>query len=232
MDPARTLDSDAIVPPSATRLALTIALVSMVGVIAQLLASPAVASIHEHSTSPFYARQRSSDDISAFSKWTHLLTRYAEQHEQAARECIGAACKNQQWEALLKRLATAPRPTQIDALNRFFNAMPYLTDPDNYGIDDRWQTPYELMARGGDCEDYAIAKYISLRRLGISQSAMRIIVVADGKKNGALHAVLEVTLDGNVMLLDNQTSTPLPLMRANHYQPMFAINEARWWLYR
>ena len=110
--------------------------------------------------------------------------------------------------------------------------MPYIADVDNYGIDDVWQTPYELMERGGDCEDYAIAKYISLKRLGVSESEMRILIVKDQKLGGELHAILEVKVDEVAVILDNQAKVALPEAKINHYQPIYAINEAKWWAYR
>ena len=43
---------------------------------------------------------------------------------------------------------------------------------------DYWETPVEALWKGaGDCEDYAIAKYFSLRHLGVSSDKLRITYV-------------------------------------------------------
>jgi predicted transglutaminase-like cysteine proteinase len=184
-------------------------------------------------TNPFLAGQQvDSSDISPFTKWTALMPRYEMQVSANTDTCIGNGCINQKWEALITQLEGKPVKTQLDAVNRFFNAIKYVSDEDNYGVADYWQTPYELMERGGDCEDYAIAKYITLKRLGVPESAMRIIVVRDAKLNGTIHAVLEVTDSNADYILDNQIKSVVSAAKIFHYQPVFAINEAKWWAYK
>lgn len=177
---------------------------------------------------------RSSDyaDITEFTKWTPLMPRYEAQRANMGNRCVGKGCLNQQWEALLKSLKTKSTEHKIEAVNRFFNAVDYVADDKNFGIVDIWQTPYEFMANGGDCEDYAIAKYISLKRLGIAESAMRILVVKDTNLGGTIHAALEVKIGKVTKILDNQEKAVLPIANVYHYEPIFAINETRWWSYK
>jgi predicted transglutaminase-like cysteine proteinase len=52
--------------------------------------------------------------------------------------------------------------------NRFLNDWRYKPDDQNYGQRDYWATPLEFLRRSGDCEDYAIAKYVTLRELGFA----------------------------------------------------------------
>lgn len=176
--------------------------------------------------------QVGSNDITPFTKWTGVLPRYEQQHAAAANECIGEGCLNQKWETLLTNLAGEPVQEQISAVNAFFNTMKYVSDQENYGVADYWNTPYELMARGGDCEDYAIAKYISLKRLGVAENDMRIIIVHDQSLAGELHAILEVKQPEGAVILDNQSHAVLPVASVTHYQPVYAINESKWWAYR
>lgn len=177
-------------------------------------------------------RQVVSNDISDFTKWTVLLPRYEAQRLEALTACIGQDCMNQRWENLLTHLRGKPLAKQVDAVNRFFNAVAYVSDRDNYGIADYWQTPYEMMVHGGDCEDYAIAKYISLKRLGVPESRMRIIVARDANLDGTVHAMLEVMVGSTPVILDNQSPTTMPVANIFHYDPIFAINEAAWWSYK
>lgn len=178
------------------------------------------------------SRQVDSADISPFTKWTPLMPRYESQRAHMKGRCIGKGCLNQQWEKLLSHLEGKPVPVKIEAVNRFFNAMTYVSDQDNVGINDYWQTPYEMMANGGDCEDYAIAKYISLKRLGVPETAMRIMVVKDMNLDGTVHAMLEVKFENKAYILDNQAKMVLPVARVFHYEPIFAINESKWWSYK
>ena len=75
-------------------------------------------------------------------------------------------------------------------------------DPVNWGQKDYWATPLEFMAKFGDCEDYAIAKFMSLRRLGWKTSKCVVAVKDLNLKVG--HAILVVYLDDKVYVLDNQ----------------------------
>ncbi len=205
-----------------------IALAGALAAMAMFVSGDAMAAVNPLLSS----RQVDSSDISPFTKWTALMPRYEMQRAEAESKCIGEGCLNKKWEKLIGELEGKPVQTQIDAVNKFFNSMKYISDQENYGTADYWNTPYELMERGGDCEDYAIAKYISLKRLGVSESDMRIIVVKDQNLNGTLHALLEVTVGDTAQLLDNQAKTVLPVAKVFHYQPIFAINESKWWAYK
>ena len=62
---------------------------------------------------------------------------------------------------LLQKLQTADTKTKLEKVNDFFNSVKYSDDKDIYGINDYWASPYEFLARDrGDCEDYAIAKFL------------------------------------------------------------------------
>ena len=176
-------------------------------------------------------RQTSSSDLSPFTKWTSVLSRYESQVAESEGKCIGRGCLNQKWEALLSELEGKDVSTQVAEVNRFFNGITYVADQKNYGSSDYWQTPYEMFERGGDCEDYAIAKYISLKRLGVSESDMRILVVRDQSLGGIIHAILEVDVDGEAKILDNQAKVVKPVASIYRYNPVFAINESQWWAY-
>ncbi|MGM0639501.1 MAG: transglutaminase-like cysteine peptidase, partial [Pseudomonadota bacterium] len=83
------------------------------------------------------------------------------------------------WFDLLERLRSAPLQGQLRAVNDFFNhRVRWVDDIDNWGHEDFWATPLETMGRGqGDCEDYSIAKYITLKQLGVPGSQLRMIYV-------------------------------------------------------
>lgn len=191
------------------------------------------AAVNPLSVNPFMAmKQTTSGDITAFTKWTTALPRFHAQQKTAQTECYGEGCLNKQWEEMLSTLRGKPTIDQVTAIHEFFNAVPYVSDKENYSTNDYWQTPYELMENGGDCEDYAIAKYISLQRLGVPEHDLRILVVYDNGRDGIVHAVLEVTLADGSYILDNQSDQVLRAADMKQYQPMFAINGSQWWAFK
>ncbi len=176
----------------------------------------------------------SSTDISAFTKWTSLFPRYEREKNDPYNGCTdGKRCLPREWDALLEKLQGQPEMKQLQAVNDFFNKnVPYVEDIVNWGVEDYWSTPYEFMARGGDCEDYAIAKYFSLKRLGIPESRMRLMIVQDFNLGGEMHAILEVRVNGTPYILDNQAAQVISEAEIFHYQPLYAINQENWWAYQ
>jgi predicted transglutaminase-like cysteine proteinase len=132
------------------------------------------------------------------------------------------------WLELLDGLAGRPAIEQVQAVQRFVNRWAYRTDLANHGRSDLWVTPTEFFARSGDCEDYAIAKYVSLRRLGFPDRQLRLVVLDDTAR-GIAHAVLAVYLDGGVWILDNLADDALPQARLPHYRPYYSLNEEGGW---
>lgn len=105
-----------------------------------------------------------------------------------------AAVRLRAWRMLLAGPRGGDERALLDAVNRFFNRIPYASDIEHWGKDDYWATPVELLAsNGGDCEDYAIAKYLTLRELGVPADRMRITYV---KVTGANQANLRALLLG------------------------------------
>ena len=81
-----------------------------------------------------------------------------------------------------------------------------------------------LLARGGDCEDFAIAKYLALRGLGFPARDLRLLILYDERRQQA-HAVLAVSRDGRELVLDNLHGAILPLGQLPHYRVRYAVNE-------
>ncbi len=181
--------------------------------------------------SPFQTtRAQRHGDLSAFAKWTSLMPRYNSQ-KSSANQCPNGDCPAAKWEALITELKGKPVREQLDAVNEFFNAVKYVEDKDNYGKEDYWATPYELINNGGDCEDYAVAKYITLKRLGVPENAMRVIILQDNNLGGIMHAVLGVRVGEKQFILDNQAKSVTADADIYHYKPIYAINRSAWWTY-
>ncbi len=176
--------------------------------------------------------------MAPFKKWRSALARYAEEAKQNPKApCPGREldiCNYDDWTKFLKTLEGQPPLIQLNEVNNRINQAKYITDSANWGQSDYWATPAEFMARFGDCEDYAIMKYLSLRRLGWKESALRVVAVKDlNLKVG--HAVLIVFFKhpktGQILnlLLDNQIKAIANADNVRHYQPVFSINKYFWW---
>lgn len=139
-------------------------------------------------------------------------------------------CGHARWTAFLDSIRDKPWREQLSAVNRWANAKPYIEDWMNWGVPDYWEVPAEFVRRGGDCEDFAIAKYFSLLRLGFAPDSVRILVVED-RNLKASHAVVAVHRGGQTWLLDAQVPEIVPLDVARQYAPVYAFSDKGWWLY-
>lgn len=78
----------------------------------------------------------------------------------------------------------------LPPVNGFFNRLPYIADLVHWRVVDYWATPSEFLGtNGGDCEDFAIAKYFTLKELGVPVSRLRLVYARTWKSNVA-HMVL------------------------------------------
>jgi len=116
---------------------------------------------------------------------------------------------------------------RIGEINHAINlAIRPMDDLVQYGKVDVWSSPLVTFNTGaGDCEDYAIAKYVALQMAGIAAEDLRIVVVLDPHGDG--HAVASVRLDGHWLILDNQEMAMVEDVNARDtYRPRFVIDEA------
>ena len=109
-------------------------------------------------------------------------------------------------------------------------ALVFRSDQANWGELDYWAGPDEFFARGGDCEDYAIAKYYSLRALGFAASDLRITVLRDDQRQ-LLHAVLAVRYNGRFRVLDSLSRRIVTWFKLPQYRVIYSVNEESFWLY-
>src|ERR1700731_3675901 len=115
---------------------------------------------------------------------------------------------------------------RLGEINRAINlAIRPMSDLAQYGQADVWSSPLVTFAHGaGDCEDYAIAKFVALRLAGIPSDDLRIVVVHDNL-NGEDHAVAAARLDGHWLTLDNRRMAMVEDDNARNYRPLFVIDQ-------
>ncbi len=137
------------------------------------------------------------------------------------------------WQRLLEQQAGAEELEQLKAVNRFFNLrLRFRDDIDIWKVQDYWATPVEALWRGAaDCEDYAIAKYFSLRQLGVASDKLRITYVKALRLNQA-HMVLTYYAHplAEPLVLDNLIDAIEPASRRPDLQPVYAFNAEGLWL--
>lgn len=190
-------------------------------------AAPAAPAIRQQrgGTGLFGTAEVKSNDIRAFTKWTTVMARFEQQMASANTGKIAG------WKNAVQGMRGKSQAQQVAAVNDYINRVSYVEDSSNYGKSDYWATPIEFFDRGGDCEDYAIAKYASLRALGFRADQLRIAIVQDKIKNIA-HALLIVYTDEGTFVLDNQDKRARMASDVNRYKPIFSINSANWWLHK
>jgi len=135
------------------------------------------------------------------------------------------------WQYLLDHLQGKPEEVVLDEVNRFFNQVRFLGDVDHWNKMDYWATPLELLAtNGGDCEDFAIAKYFSLKWLGVPVEKMRLTYVKAVELNQA-HMVLTyyASLGQEPMVLDNLVNDILPASQRSDLVPVYSFNGDGLW---
>lgn len=136
--------------------------------------------------------------------------------------------KSTTWGQLRSRTNGKNPLEQLRVVNSFWNTWPYKEDRINWNQADYWAIPAQFLQKSGDCEDYAIVKYFTLKELGFDPKKMRIVVLRDTIRNLA-HAVLVVYLDNEAYVLDNLSNVVLSHKRLGNYSPQYSVNEyGRW----
>jgi len=191
----------------------------------------------------FGVPERSAKDDPLFQRYYKVLWESvlrAEQNSPAfTAEGAGMnAADAAQWRAILQRAARVDLPETLRMVNGFFNHWRSKQDAQAFGTPEHWASPAEFIRnRGGDCEDYAIAKYFALRFLGVPAESMRLVVLrevsAKGVPHPQLHAVLAVRTAKTWFVLDNNARPKLAIHPHTQYKsrvvPLYSMNENGAW---
>ncbi|WP_108446755.1 transglutaminase-like cysteine peptidase [Halomonas denitrificans] len=140
------------------------------------------------------------------------------------------------WFALLERLRPTDLETRLREVNDFFNRrVRWLDDIDIWRQEDYWATPLETLGRGeGDCEDFTIAKYVTLKELGVPEDQLRLIYVRARIGRSSLtqaHMVLGYyeTAAADPLVLDNLVPSITRGSRRTDLDPLFSFNGRGLW---
>ena len=179
----------------------------------------------------FGSREVYAQSTWRFKQWTDMLVRSDAEFEDAQHVCTSLSdthCVPAEWQALLDQLRGLDLRQQIALVNEAMNRHPYVPTMQNWHQSMYWETAFEFLRYGGQCQDYAIAKYLLLRAAGVPVDQMRMVVLRDTAIN-LDHAVLAVYVDGEAQLLDNLRHDIVPASSVSEYRPYYSINENGWW---
>ena len=145
-----------------------------------------------------------------------------------------AAARVSHWFALIEQGKSAPDPERLRLANNFFNDARFTTDMEVWQRQDYWATPIEfLIEDAGDCEEFAIAKYFTLSRMGIADSALRVTYVKALTLDQP-HMVVAwyQTPAADPLILDNIEPRILSASQRPDLIPVYSFNGSDLWLAR
>jgi predicted transglutaminase-like cysteine proteinase len=194
------------------------------------IAQPAGLAAALRSTEPFGlgAWELSAGPLN--DKWQALARKLDDDRVQIAlcdgdrEHCVSPAALR--FLAIVDQGRTRDGRARLGEINRAINlAIRPASDLAQYGEEDVWSSPLATFSRGaGDCEDYAIAKYVALRQAGIAARDLRIVILHDTLRRED-HAVAAARLDGHWLMLDNQRMAMIEDADARFVRPRFVIDD-------
>jgi predicted transglutaminase-like cysteine proteinase len=136
------------------------------------------------------------------------------------------------WYQLIDNYQDAAPRDKLERVNNFFNQLAFVKDSELWGQEDYWATPLQMLSsNGGDCEDFSIAKYFTLRKMGIPEERMRLTYVKALQLDQA-HMVLTYypTPDAEPLVLDNLVTDIRSASERTDLLPVYSFNGNGLWL--
>ncbi|MEC6796761.1 transglutaminase-like cysteine peptidase [Photobacterium sp. S4TG1] len=136
------------------------------------------------------------------------------------------------WYDLIQKSQHLTDHQKLKAVNNFFNQFIFISDQKLWGKEDYWATPYEFIGAGaGDCEDFSIAKYKTLLKLGIDDNKLRLVYVKALELN-QFHMVVTYypTPSAIPLVLDNLKGEILSASQRKDLLPIYSFNGSKLWL--
>ena len=194
------------------------------------LITPGAADLVRKSAEPFGLFALALSGGALREKWLGVERKLDDERVQLAlcdgdrERCVSPAAL--QFLAIVDNARAREGRARLGEINRAINlAVRSTSDPAQHGEIDVWSTPLATFASGaGDCEDYAIAKFVALRQAGISPKDLRIVIMRDTIR-GEDHAVAAVQFDGDWLILDNQRMAMVEDAYVRNYRPLFVIDQ-------
>jgi predicted transglutaminase-like cysteine proteinase len=164
-----------------------------------------------------------------------FLAYFTPELKQKFRDTYGAQPKKtlDQWLILITDNSDKDDWQKMRLVNHFFNKkIKFIDDIDHWKEEDYWATPLEFIGtQGGDCEDFALAKYFTLKAMGVAPQNMRLMYVRALAINQP-HMVLIYSqkIDEMPLVLDNINPKILPANQRRDLKPIYSFNGDGLWL--
>ncbi len=156
-----------------------------------------------------------------------LLAKIESKYNHFARERV------ENWQQLVNTSQDLPDLEKLEVVNSFFNSnVLFINDLALWNKEDYWATPLEFLSIGaGDCEDYSIAKYFTLKELGMDENKIRITYVK-AVALGQAHMVLTYfeTKRSIPLVLDNLDAEIKPANERTDLVPVYSFNGEGLWM--
>ena len=191
-------------------------------------ALPAAKEPPPKGTEPFGLFTFRAPDGTLWRKWRGLEADMAKEQtvldhcREDAKSCPPNAA---QFLRLIDAVKSKSGRAQLEEANVGVNAaIRYVSDYAQFGEADRWSAPLASFATAkGDCEDYAIAKYVALQQAGFPRDELRLVLARD-RSIRQDHAVLAARLDGHWLILDSRRPDLIEDSDASGLTPLFTID--------
>jgi predicted transglutaminase-like cysteine proteinase len=155
-----------------------------------------------------------------------LLNKAEQKYGKSARLLLVA------WENLITSDSSQNDLEKLERANQFLNQVEYIEDIYHWGQKDYWATPIEfLVTKGGDCEDYTIAKYFTLKAMGVAEEKLNLTYVKSLTYN-VHHMVLTYysSPGSEPLVLDNIETEIRPASQRQDLLPIYSFNGTGLWL--
>ena len=136
------------------------------------------------------------------------------------------------WRRIIDQGQDLDETAKLEQVNRFFNLFDFVDDIDHWQQEDYWATPIEFIGtRGGDCEDFSIAKYFTLVEMGVPVEKLRLTYVKAVSLD-QFHMVLAYYPNPKAIpvILDNLDGEIKPANLRRDLIPIFSFNGQKLWL--
>jgi len=136
------------------------------------------------------------------------------------------------WQQFIREDTSHTDLQKLEKVNTFFNQVSFVSDEIHWGKKDYWATPIEFLASdGGDCEDFALAKYFTLKILGVAENKLNMTYVKAWKLNQSHMVVTYYKTPGaEPLVLDNLINAIEPATKRTDLLPVYSFNGSGLWL--
>lgn len=159
---------------------------------------------------------------------SNILNRFGQTPSWSKHKSSDKAQRISAFDHLIDSSHSLSNSQKISAVNDFFNQkITYMSDRQAWGQNDYWATPMETLSKGaGDCEDFAIAKYFALQKLGVPSESMKITYVKSTKFTESHMVLLVENGHGeDPVVLDNMMNSVKPLSQRKDLSIVYSFND-------